>query len=221
MRISAPPNTATAVDSTANATINDVIGNKEDAASLVADIASLVALARKAAEEGAEVVRHHHSGERWFGAAAVPVGETHVADRTGAGAAGAEAAPFIFDAGNDDWGAWGQFMGSEDTPTDGGSATHFDMHRIEFESFEHTGQRYMIQIALQEDAPADDPGAGDTYTEFEVQSTGVGSLASILPVEMQNERVPAGTKAWGRIRAPGQNTSTLSGYFGLHEYTDV
>jgi hypothetical protein len=124
------------------------------------------------------------------------------------------------DAGNDDWGAWGQFIGSADTPTDGGSATHYDLHRLEFEAYEHTAQRYLIQIALQEDAPDGDPGASDVYTEFEVVSGGVGANARIEPIQIQCNRVPVGTKAWGRIRAPNQNTSTLSGYIGIHEYTD-
>ena len=209
-----------AADSAANNTIADVIGNKEDVKSLTADVASLIALARMAAKEAWEAEHHFHSGERWFGLAATPAGETHLADRVGAGAAGAEAGPIVLDAGNDDWGAWAQFIGSTDTPTDSGSATHFDLHRIEFEAYEDTAQRYIVQIAMQEDAPADDPGASDTYTEFAVVSGGVGANAGINPVAIQLPRVPVGTKGWGRVRAPNQDTSTISGYFGIHEYTD-
>lgn len=167
-----------------------------------------------------EVIEQHiHAGERWFGAAAVPAGETHIADRTGAGAATAEAGPFVVDAGNDDWGAWAQILGSEDTPTDGGSKVAFDMHRLNIGATENTAQRYMIQIALQEDAPADDPGAADTYTEMEFISPGVGALNRIDPQVIQQEHVAAGTKVWMRTRAPNQDTSTMSFYFGLHEYT--
>jgi len=44
-----------------------------------------------------EAERHLHSGARWFETAAVPAGETHVADAMGDGAGA-----FQIDAGNDD-----------------------------------------------------------------------------------------------------------------------
>ncbi len=162
--------------------------------------------------------RHNHSGERWFGAAAAPDAELHIADRIGAGAATAEAGPLVVDAGNDDWGTWTQILGSEDTPTDGGAATHYDLHRMTIVGSGDTAQRYMFQIALQEDAPADDPGATDIYTECDFQSAGVGALNHIEALPIQMERVAASTKAWMRTRAPNKNTSTISFYIGLHEY---
>ena len=174
--------------------------------------------AKKAYDEAKETETHVHSGERWFGLAATPAGETHLADRIGAGANTAECGPVVVDAGNDDWGTWTQILGSTDTPCDGGTALYFDMHRINLRAAEATAQRYMIQMALQEDAPTDDPGANDVYTELEFTSPGVGALARIDPQDLQQERVPAGTKVWMRTRAPDQDTSTLSFYFGLHEY---
>ncbi len=215
-----PEHRTPAIDSTANGTMAQVIGNKEDLESLTADVASVVALARMAAKRAWEGSTHHHSGERWFGAAASASGETHIADRIGAGDAGAEAGLLIVDAGNDDWGTWTQVLGSCDTPIDSGSATHFDFHRIIIHAAENTAQRYMIQIALQEDAPDDDPDTSDIYTEFEVLSRGPGATSGIQPSPFQAERVTAGTKVWMRTRAPDQNTSTLSFYIGIHEYTD-
>ena len=207
-----------AADAATNVTMRDVIGNKTDAASRTADTISLVALARKILEEATEIETHIHSGGRWFGAAATPAGETHIADRVGAGAAGAEAGPLIVDAGNDDWGAWTQILGSTDTPTDGGAEVAFDLHEIHITAYEDTAQRYMYQIASQEDAPADDPGAGDVYTEDEFISGGVGANAATFSVPIQNMRVAAGTKLWMRLRAPNADTSTISFYFGIHEY---
>ncbi len=171
--------------------------------------------------EVVEIERHFHSGERWFGAAASPSGETHIADRIGAGAAGAEAGPLIVDAGNDDWGAWTQILGSSDTPVDSGSSTHFDLHRVRGVDAEHKTQRYMFQIAAQENAPADDPGASDTYTEFDGVSKAAAATAQVFPIEIQLNRIPVGTKVWMRIRAPGQDTGTASFYAGIHEYTDA
>ena len=207
-------------DAATNANINDVLGNKEDARALTKDVASLLALTRIGAKEAWEAEKHVHSGERWLAAAATPSGETHIADRVGAGAAGAEASPLQVDAGNDDWGSWTQILGSSDTPLDSGSATHFDLHRLIIHDAEDTTQRYIVQMALQEDAPADDPGASDTYTEFELISAGVGANATTIPFDIQNPRVPAGTKVWMRTRAPNQNTSTIDFCIGIHEYTD-
>ncbi len=208
-------------DAVTNALMRDVVGNKTDARSETVDVASLVAMVRELLQQVYEITNHHHSGERWFGAAAVAVGETHVADRTGAGDNTAEAGPLTVDAGNDDWGAWTLILGSEDTPVDEGDSTHFDFHRIRVDDAEEDSTRYMIQIALQEDAPDDDPGADDMYTEFELYMGDPTAQAQpdILPTEFRSKRVPVGTKVWMRTRAPNQNTSELDFYLGIHEYT--
>jgi len=143
-------------DSTANTTSADVTGNKTDAGALTLDTASLVALARMAAKESWEVEHHWHNGDAGFGVAAAPAGETHIADRIGTGAAGAEAGPFVLDAGNDDWGTWTQVLGSSDTPiSEIPNATHFDMNELTVVATENDDQRYMWQAVVQEDAPAD------------------------------------------------------------------
>ena len=161
---------------------------------------------------------HVHHGLRWFGLATTPAAETHKADRQGAGAAGAECGPIVVDAGNDDWGTWTQILGSTDTPCDSGTGTHFDLNTIHVTAYEDTATLYMIQIAFQEDAPADDPSASDVYTETQVTSAGVGATARTIPVTVQGNRVVAGTKVWMRTRAPNKSTSTISFYMGLHEY---
>ncbi len=208
------------VDVVANVRMRDVIGNKEDARSEVVDTASLVAMVRELLQEAYQIERHLHSGERWFGIAGEQVGETVIAERIGAGDTTAEAGPLVVDAGNDDWGTWTQILGSADTPCDGGDATHFDLNRIRFVTAEVPGARHMIQIALQEDAPDDDPGTNDTYTEFDVYFSAPVShpLAYQIPIEMQAERVPTQTKVWMRTWVDGQDTGTLSFYFGIHEY---
>ena len=209
-----------AADSAANQSIRDVVGNKSDVRSDTASQASLVAVLRQTLYQAGIVERHHHSGERWFGAAASASGETHIADRIGAGAATAEAGPLVVTAGNDDWGTWTQILGSTDTPADGGSATHFDLHRLVVRAAGDAAQEYFIQISLQENPPNDDPGPSDAYTEIEIISAGVGALATIAPIDLQAPRATAGTKVWMRTRAPNQNTSTLSITIGIHEYSE-
>ena len=214
-------------DSAANVYMSQVIGNKTDAASETASTASLVALVRQllsdvadVLDEAREVEEHVHSGEHWFGTrTGGAVGETQIAERIGAGATTAEAAPLVVDAGNDDWGTWTQILGSSDTPTDSGSKVAFDLHRMRVSTSEVNSQRYLYQIALQEDAPTDDPGATDVYTEGDLISQGAAPQAVAGPIVIQAPRVAAGTKVWMRTWAPNQNTATLSIYIGIHEYT--
>lgn len=210
-------------DSVANILARDIIGNKTDAESLAAATASLVALARMGAKEAWEVEQHFHTGQLGFGIAAVPDGELHVADRVGTGAAGAEAAPFICDAGNDDWGTWTQVMGSSDTPpSEIPTATHYDMRFIKVVASENDDQRYMLQFVVQEDAPADDPGVGDYFTETEtfIHDAAVQGDPTMPIIEFPNYRRPVATKMWARSRAPNLNTSTLSFYLYGHFYID-
>ena len=58
----------------------------------------------------AEIETHMHSRGSWFGMAITPTA-THLADRIGP-----LVQPFQLDAGNEDWGAWVQVLGSDDTP---------------------------------------------------------------------------------------------------------
>jgi len=210
---------AATADGTSNVLARDVVGNKTDQSARTADTASIMAVLRKVLDEATEAAHHVHAGERWFGTAASP-SATHKADRTGAGAAGSESGPIVVDAGNDDWGAWTQILGSDDTPVDGGSNVKFDLHKIRLATSEHTDQRYMLQFALQESAPADDPGDSDTYTEteFYVPSSIGAATSDQTPGDISNERVLTGTNVWCRARAPGQNTSEIGFYMGLHEY---
>jgi hypothetical protein len=156
----------------------------------------------------AEVERHLHSHESWFGLALVPNGEIHVADRIGAGIN-----PFVIDAGNSNWGDWVQILGSSDTPARG-TNTNYDLHRILVVAAERTTNTYFIQIAFGTSGAAG--LAAGTYTEFPYYSP--ASVSRSAPTDFQTRRQTAGTKAWARCLAVGQNTGTLSFYPGLHEY---
>jgi len=177
-------------------------------------------------EEPAETIRHQtyeiethlHSGERWMGAAASSSGTTHIADQVGAGAAGAEAAAFSVDAGNDDWGTWTQIIGSTDTPVDSGNL-YFDFHEILITATERNSAIYLVQVVVSAAAPADDPLDG-TYTEFMFISTGASPLALAPPVVIQEKRAAAGSNVWMRTRVPNQDTGTMGFYVGLHEYAE-
>ena len=153
---------------------------------------------------------HHHSHARWLAAAAVAVGETHVADRIGPTAQTA----FHLDAGNDTWGAWVQVLGSTDTPV----APHslfFDPHYIFVTASERTTP-YILQFG--HGASGAIALTDDEVTDFIYNSTGAGAVADRSAVEVHTDRHAKGTKVWARCFCPGQNTGTIDFYLGLHEY---
>jgi hypothetical protein len=154
-----------------------------------------------------EIERHLHSYERWFETASVPNGEVHVADRLGDGGGS-----FQIDAGNDDWGAWLQILGSSDTPSVSGEEK-YDLHRLEIDSAERNS-KYYVQIAFGTSGAA--AIASGDYTEGSVKP--VSNQIDSGPVTLQARRQDAGTKAWARCKCPGQDTATLDFTFGIHEY---
>lgn len=152
--------------------------------------------------------RHLHSFERWFGAANVPNGEIHVADRIGT-----TTTAFQVDAGNNTWGSWLQILGSDDTPADTGMA-YFDGHRWIITAVEVANAVYLIQVAAGTSGAAG--LAAGTYSELVVKP--ITTNARSFPGFIQSRRIAAGTKVWVRTWAVGQNTATLDFFFGIHEY---
>ena len=155
-----------------------------------------------------EVERHLHSGGRWFESAATGTA-THKADRIGT--TKDDPNPFRIDAGNNDWGAWVQILGSEDTPTIPGKV-YFDPHQLIVEDTEQAST-YFIQIARG--ASGEAGYAAGTYTEL-VYGASVQKETGIIPV--QTGRAPAGSLLWARCLSPGNNTGWLDFYIGIHEY---
>jgi hypothetical protein len=164
----------------------------------------------KTAKSIYEIERHLHNREKWFGAAAVAVGETHVADRITL-----LPDPFRVDAGNDKWGDWLQILGSSDTPVEAVN-NKFDFHKFLVVDHENNAQDHFLQVATGEYADLPDKVAAEEMTEFGFL-TG-GGLATAAPIEFLDRRSNKGTKAWVRCWADTQNTSWLDFYHGIHEY---
>lgn len=156
-----------------------------------------------------EIERHCHSWERWFAAAAVPVGETHVADRISD-----NQTPFQLDGGNDTWGAWVQILGSTDLPV-AVDRVKFDPHKIVISDTEKLGKIHMLQIAFGATA-AGALAAGD-YTELVFVSSSAFATEA-PPVRLQTRRKNVDTKVWARLLVVGENTGTIDFFYGIHEY---
>lgn len=157
----------------------------------------------------AEIERHLHNTEKWFGAAAVPNGEIHVADRMVGGIQ-----PFILTAGNDDFGSWVQVLGSGDTPVKTG-AVKFDQHRFMVIATNSTNS-FVIQVVAGESADIAAKIAAEEFSESPYISATNNNDSGINDVMVR--RQDAGTKAWARCACIGSSGSTLSFYFGIHEY---
>lgn len=155
-----------------------------------------------------EIERHLHSSGSWFGKATIPSGETHVADRIGS-----NNGAFQIDAGNDDWGAWTQVLGSSDTPARS-NQLYFDPHELVISAAERTAI-YFIQFARGESGAA--AFASGMYTEVVLDTT---NKAGGTIVRLQTGRAPVGSKLWARCMCPGQNTATIDFYIGIHEYQE-
>ena len=157
----------------------------------------------------AEIERHLHNRARWFGMAAVASGETHVADRMAGGID-----PFTFTAGDDDFGSWVQILGSGDTPVTTGAA-YMDPHSILVTGTNSTNP-FVFQFLAGESVDIAAALAAGAYSEVpyisssNLNDSGISSVLS--------RRIPVGTKAWARVCCIGGNGSTISAYFGLHEY---
>ena len=155
-----------------------------------------------------ELDRHHHNYERWMAAAAVPVGETHIADSISD-----NQTAFQADGGNDTWGAWVQILGSDDTPVRT-AQEKFDLQRLLVVDHEHNTNCYLVQIGFGASGAA--ALAAGTYTEITLV-TGAGST-EVGPIDMISRRQDKETKAWARVWAVGKNTGTLDFLVGIHEY---
>jgi hypothetical protein len=155
----------------------------------------------------AGVDRHLHSRERWFGAAAVPNAEIHVADSILTSSTTLQC-----DAGNDTWGSWLQVLGSSDTPAIAGMV-YFDPHMALVTVIERDSSIHKIQIAGGTSGAA--ALASGMYSEHMFRPI---SADRVVPMQIQTRRQPAGTKCWIRIWVIGQNTGTMDFFFGIHEY---
>jgi hypothetical protein len=196
-----------AANSTANTIAQEAIGNKSDTTSTaIGTTKSLMAYSKGAIAKLLEIAKHLHHNERWYGVAELQIAETDIADRIGV-----DVDPFTLDAGDDDWGAWVQILGSSDTPAESPNVS-FDLNELQFTANERAGT-YFLQIGYGTSGAQ--AIADKTFTEKVVTFDGANNEKFVT---VTTERITAGTKVWARTLCPGQNTGTIKFYFGLHEY---
>lgn len=163
----------------------------------------------KLLQEVYEIEHHLHNREKWLGLAGTPAAETHRADRVGGATA-----PFVLTSGDNTFGAWIQIMGSEDTPVESGK-TLFDAHRL-LVTGSNSVLPFVVQIVSGESAAIAAKITAEEFTEL-MYIASSNSLDSGIEDILTN-RVPIGTKVWARAACIGANGTTISLYYGIHEY---
>ena len=158
-----------------------------------------------------EIEKHLHNYEKWFGAAASPSGETHVADRMDG-----VISPFALLSGTSDFGSWVQVLGSSDTPVQTGK-TKLDLHRVLVTSTDSTAT-FIVQIVTGESAGIAAKLAAEDFDEFPYISATNNNDSGIS--EIIDKRCDVGEKVWMRCACVGQTAKTINIYFGLHEYDE-
>lgn len=156
-----------------------------------------------------EIERHLHNTEKWLGVALVPDGEDHVADRMNIANL-----PFTLVAGANDFGAWVQILGPDDTPVTPGMVK-FDAHRILVDDTNSTNP-FILQVVSGEFAGIAAKIAAEQYSETPYVSATNSNDSGIE--EIMVRRAAVGEKVWARCRNIGGSGSTLTFFFGIHEY---
>jgi hypothetical protein len=158
----------------------------------------------------AEIERHLHSNERWFGLSGSASGEVTRMDNIGG-----TTTPFQMDAGNNTWGTWLQIVGSSDTPVDAGNV-YFDLHRLEITAREENSTVHLVQMGC--DTSGANALTNGNYSELMFVSESVAAQSVATPIMIKTRRYAAGTKCWMRVWAVTKDTGTVDFFIGLHEY---
>jgi len=214
-----------AINSDADVTVADVMGNKLDVASNTVGTASAIALLRyllaelgETLEEVEEIDGHIHNWGRGIGARPVPTA-TRFAEPLGVLAVAPAPIWFRFTPGAVNvWGAWLQMWGPDDAlailPT--GKDAFWDMHKIKLVDAADDKKNYILQLAADLGSPANALITG-TYGEYPLFIE-KGDKAP-APTPILTDRLPAACSMWGRIvTTDGDAGSWLDVQFEVHGY---
>jgi len=158
--------------------------------------------AKKAYEEAYEAEHHLHNRELWFGPAAA-ASATHFGDID-------NMSSYQIDAGTDDFGAWVQLLGTNDTPNQ--SAKHqYDAHRLVIAGVETDKIATRIQLA------AGASGSQVVQTEVFFFPAKIATQVD-SPLELICPLIDSKEELWARCWVKGIDTSTIDFNFGIHEY---
>ena len=218
-------NNVPSADSTANALARDVIGNKLDTVSgdsLVAitkDTNTVTDEIKVVVDDTNTVVdntnvkvtclnERFHGYGKWFGKHPAQSDENRIFARMNG-----VTSHFVLTAGNTAFGNWVQIVGATDTPILA-SNTKFSLHKILVTTTNSTAV-YIIQIVAGESADIAAKIIAEEFTEFPYIAATNQNDSGVY--DFVSKCQDSGTKMWARCACVGQNATTITGYFGLHE----
>lgn len=158
----------------------------------------------------AEIARHFHGPERWFGKSADQSEDDWAADTL---------TPFRAISGDGDYGAdandEAKVLGEDDTPVQAGRV-YFDMHRVLVVGVS-VNTEYKLRFIWGTGTMAAAITAGQ-YTEVLVKFDATNPQQSAgIPFDLRIRRLAAGTQVWCQAKNATDN-ATIDFYIGLHEY---
>jgi hypothetical protein len=167
------------------------------------------------ASEAAIIDDHFHNYDVTFGAAAVPVGTTHVADIE-------SVTPFSVTAvaHGAGWGTPVQILGSSDTPTSIGTPprmtgqAYCDLRKLWIIALSQTSLYIMRIIWGTSAQTAAQAVALGHYIDVPLQNF----LGNCIYQETENIRIPIGSNVWASIFNSNAAAATATFIYSLHEY---
>lgn len=180
---------------------------------------SLMAYIKQVVGETLDIERHLHNVERWFGPAAIPSGENHIADplgEVGGTPAGVLTSFRVTSGPNKTWGTALQIWGATDNtlmPT--GKQAFVDAHRLKMTDAETNKHEWLIRLIVGETAAAG--VLADTYGIIPLFVDNADKEK--IPIDLITERVIAGSKVWVQLLHVSDNDAEyIDLQFGVHGY---
>ena len=167
----------------------------------------------------AEIVDDHlHNYDVAFGAAAVPVGTTHIADIE-------STTPFSVTAvaHGAGWGTPVQILGSADTPTSIGTPprmtgqVYFDLRKLWLISLSQTSLYIMRIIWGSTSQTAAQAITAGQYTDQPLQNF----VGQCIFQEVENIRAPIGSNIWSSIFNSNAVAAVATFVYSIHEYPSL
>lgn len=155
----------------------------------------------------AEIERHIHVRERWYGKVNPQTETDWAASNRLAFRCTTGLNTYGVDAGD-----VAQVIGTADTPVLGG--VYFDLHKVFI--LGASDEIYQIRFAYGTGTHAAALAAGQ-YSELMAIVETIGSLQTVIAVEIKMPRMAVGTKVWADCANTGDN-QTFDFVVGLHEY---
>jgi hypothetical protein len=149
------------------------------------------------------------NNDKWYGVAATPNAEIHVADRMVD-----EIQPFALLTGSKTFGNWVQILGSSDTPLIVGKVK-YSISKALITTTDST-TAFIIQIVTGESADIAAKIVTENFYEFPHVAATNANDGGIIEIGTPN--IVSGKKVWARACCLNESAKTINLYFAIKEF---